>query len=97
MAYAQMLANGASKAEAENMLREACEGMFTASNEKISTIKWNSGAREQILATMIRRHGPIEAYVGKVTALGSAISTKKDDLRGYGKDRDGISRKYSAL
>jgi hypothetical protein len=94
-AYAQWLAMGMSREDADRELRKACEGMFTGQHEKIDETSWNNGYREQLLSQMISRHGPIDAYVGKVSATGNVVT--KDSLAGKGKDKDGVSKKYSAI
>jgi len=93
-AYAQLLAGGYSRQDAEDMLREASLGMFTDKKSRISLSEWKNGMRDQVLATMIQRHGPVDAYVGKISATGmkAGESTANEE-----KSKDGIACKYTAV
>lgn len=92
--YAKLKALGASQSEAEDMLRKASLGMFTAKTKNIDLASWMNGERDRVLGTMIQRHGPVDAYVGKVTVTGekAGVSTNPKD-----RNQDGIARKYSAF
>lgn len=93
--YAQMLAAGATRGEAQDMLRQASIGMFTARDADIPLSSWLSGTREQVLDQMIQRHGPIEHYVGKVSPLGSKMTG--ENTSNLKKNKDGIPDKYTAF